>query len=74
MIQWMKENGFHYYNLGAFNPEFNSAIYIFKKWIAEKKGWEGTFFGEHHGCFNLIGRIAKFLLDSSKFLKGITSK
>jgi len=74
MIQWMKENGIRYYDLGAFNPELNPGVYHFKQGIAGKKGWEETFLGEYHGCFNLTGRMAKCLLDCWKFLSGITRK
>jgi lipid II:glycine glycyltransferase (peptidoglycan interpeptide bridge formation enzyme) len=31
MIQWMKENGIRYYNLGGINPETNPGVYHFKQ-------------------------------------------
>ena len=74
MIQWMKGIGIHYYDLGAFNPKLNPGVYNFKQGIAGKKGWDETFIGEYHGCFNLTGRMVKFLLDCLKFLRVISRK
>jgi lipid II:glycine glycyltransferase (peptidoglycan interpeptide bridge formation enzyme) len=31
MIQWLKENGFKYYDLGGIDPEGNPGVYSFKK-------------------------------------------
>jgi len=31
MIQWLKENGFRWYDLGGINPEANPGVYTFKK-------------------------------------------
>jgi lipid II:glycine glycyltransferase (peptidoglycan interpeptide bridge formation enzyme) len=31
MIQWLKENGFNYYDLGGIDPEVNPGVYSFKK-------------------------------------------
>jgi peptidoglycan pentaglycine glycine transferase (the first glycine) len=73
MIQWMKERGVAYYDLGAHNPQLNPGGYQFKLGIAGKKGWDETFLGEYHGYFNWSGRIVEFLLDCSKFLRGISN-
>ena len=75
MIQWMKGSGVRYYDLGAFNPQLNPGVYIFKLGIAGKRGWEEIFLGEYFGCFNLSSRFAKLLLKCSRFLKDLrTSK
>ncbi len=74
MIQWMKERGLAYYDLGAFNPKRNPGGYHFKLGVAGKKGWEQTFLNEYRGCFNLTGRMAGYLLDFVKFLKGNAMK
>ena len=71
MIQWMKERGVHYYDLGAFNPQRNPGVYHFKSGIAGKKGWEEIFLGEYFGCFNLSGHFAKLLLKCSRFLREV---
>jgi len=34
MIQWLKENGFRWYDLGGINPERNPGVYHFKKGLA----------------------------------------
>jgi hypothetical protein len=34
MIKWLKENGFHYYDLGGIDPERNPGVYHFKKGVA----------------------------------------
>jgi hypothetical protein len=31
MIQWLKENGIRWYDLGGINPEANPGVYTFKK-------------------------------------------
>lgn len=59
MIQWMKEKGIRFYDLGAFNPELNPGVYHFKKGVAGRHGWEEIFIGEYYGCFNLTGKIVK---------------
>lgn len=69
MIQYMKENGVLYYDLGAFNPQLNPGVYHFKKGIAGKQKREEKFLGEFYGCFNLSGHIAKFLLDFAKSMR-----
>ena len=74
MIQWMKEKGLAYYDLGAFNPQRNPGVYRFKLGVAGKKGWEEKFLGEYRGRFNLTGRMAEYLLDFSRFLKGSAMK
>ncbi len=68
MIEWMKEKGMAYYDLGAHNPQLNPGGYQFKLGIAGKRGWDETFLGEYHGCFNLTGRMAEILLNCSKYL------
>ena len=34
MIQWLKENGIRYYNLGGINPEKNPGVYHFKQGLS----------------------------------------
>jgi len=34
MIKWLKENGFHYYDLGGIDPEGNPGVYHFKRGLA----------------------------------------
>jgi lipid II:glycine glycyltransferase (peptidoglycan interpeptide bridge formation enzyme) len=34
MIQWLKENGHRYYDLGGINPEGNAGVYSFKKGLS----------------------------------------
>jgi len=61
MIQWMKEHGINYYDLGAFNPQLNPGVYHFKKGLAGKTENEEIFLNEYKGCFNLRGWIANTL-------------
>ena len=74
IIQWLKEQGIHYYDLGAFNPQKNPGGYHFKKGIAGKSGWEETFIGEYYGCFNFTGRMAMYMLRCAILLKSIINK
>lgn len=62
MIQWLKKNGFRYYDLGAFNAEINPGVYHFKRGLAGKKECEEIFLGRYDGCFNLRGRMANLIL------------
>ena len=71
MVQRLKESGVRYFDLGPFNPQRNPGVYRFKLGLAGKKGWEEIYLGEYQGCFNLTGRMAKFLLNCMKFLRGI---
>lgn len=68
MIQWMKERGVRYYDLGAFNAKRNPGVYHFKLGISGKSGWEETFLGEFFGCFNLSGKFGKLILVCSMSL------
>ena len=34
MIQWLKENGFNWYDLGGINPEGNPGVYSFKRGLS----------------------------------------
>jgi lipid II:glycine glycyltransferase (peptidoglycan interpeptide bridge formation enzyme) len=34
MIQWLKENGYKYYDLGGIDPEGNAGVYSFKKGLS----------------------------------------
>lgn len=34
LIQWLKENGFKWYDLGGINPEWNPGVYSFKKGLS----------------------------------------
>jgi len=74
MIQWLKQKGIRYYDLGAFNPELNPSVYHFKKGIAGKNGREEIFLGEYQGCFNLTGKISKTLLNLSQLTHSIINK
>lgn len=71
MIQWMKEKGILYYDLGAHNPERNPGVYHFKQGIAGKKGKDEIFLGVYHGCFSITGRISKLLLNLANILHRI---
>jgi lipid II:glycine glycyltransferase (peptidoglycan interpeptide bridge formation enzyme) len=61
MIQWLKDHGIQFYDLGAFNPQLNPGVYQFKKGLAGKKESEEIFLSEYDGCFNLRGRIGKIV-------------
>lgn len=69
IIQWLKETGIRYYDLGAFDPQLNPGVYHFKLGIAGDRGREETLLGEYRGCFNLSGWTGKLLLCCFKFLR-----
>jgi lipid II:glycine glycyltransferase (peptidoglycan interpeptide bridge formation enzyme) len=71
MIEWLKEKGVRYYDLGAHNAHRNPGGYQFKMGIAGKSGWEEVFIGEFHGCFNVTGLMAKVILRCWESVKEI---
>lgn len=71
MIEWLKEKGMRYYDLGAHNPRRNPGGYQFKLGIAGKNGREETFLGEYLGCFSVSGWIVKALLGIRKSIHRI---
>ncbi len=44
-LQWLKENGFRYYDLGGANPDANASVYHFKKGLAGKNPENATALG-----------------------------
>jgi len=62
MIQWLKENGFRYYDLGAFNQQLNPTVFHFKKGLAGKKECEEVFLNEYDGFFSLQSRISLIMI------------
>jgi lipid II:glycine glycyltransferase (peptidoglycan interpeptide bridge formation enzyme) len=71
IIQWLKEKGIRYYELGGIDPQQNPGVYHFKLGIAGRRGWDETFIGEYRGCFRFSGRMMEFLLDSLYGLRAI---
>jgi hypothetical protein len=45
-VQWLKENGFLYYDLNGINPERNPGTYQFKRQLAGKAGMEVEMLGK----------------------------
>jgi lipid II:glycine glycyltransferase (peptidoglycan interpeptide bridge formation enzyme) len=66
IIEWLKERGVRYYDLGGCNPSVNPGVYNFKRGIAGKNGWEETFVGEFEGWFDVRGRVGKLLCDAAR--------
>jgi hypothetical protein len=45
-LKWLKENGFHFFDLNGINPELNPGTYHFKRGLAGKKGMDLEFLGK----------------------------
>ena len=57
IIQWLKEAGYHYYDLNGINPARNPGTYHFKAGIAGKAGRDVDFLGHYDSFKGLRGRI-----------------
>jgi hypothetical protein len=71
VIEWLKENGCSYYDLGGIDPENNPGTYHFKKGL---KGNEVSFIGRFVHCSNplsmMLVRVGEPVRDSAlKFLR-----
>jgi hypothetical protein len=62
MIQWLKEKGIRYYDLGAFNPRLNPGVYQFKKGLAGKRDCEAVFLSAYDGFFTWRSQFAKAMV------------
>ena len=54
MIQWIKETGIRYYDLGGINPQTNPGVYHFKKGLS---GEDVLYMEPLVGCDNLASKI-----------------
>jgi lipid II:glycine glycyltransferase (peptidoglycan interpeptide bridge formation enzyme) len=54
MIQWLKEQGCQWYDLGGINPDKNPGVYHFKAGIAGKSGKDAVRIGQFEMCGNII--------------------
>jgi len=54
MIEWLKNNGYEWYDLGGINPERNPGVYQFKAGLS---GVEVNFIGQYELCVNPISLI-----------------
>ncbi len=69
-IQWLKQNGVRWYDLGGIDPQNNPGVYEFKLGIAGKSGSaDEEFLGEFHGCFAMRARLTSFMLSASNRLR-----
>ncbi len=58
MIQWLKERGYRYCDLGGIGPERNPEGYTFKAGLAKGHGMEASLLGEFDFCENGLSRLA----------------
>ena len=78
MIEWMKDNGIRYYDLGGIDPEGNPGTYRFKVGLAGKNGLDVHYIGvyDYSGSFlsSVFGRMADLLRKYYLALKQFMSK
>lgn len=72
MIKWLKENGFHYYDLGGIDPERNPGVFHFKSGLS---GQDVAYVAPLEACENPLSSGIMSLLDrvrntASGFLPG----
>lgn len=63
MLQWAKEGGCSYYDLGGINPEKNPGVYHFKEGLA---GVDETMIGTYETCGRLHSRILVHAVEKLK--------
>ncbi len=54
MIKWLKENGFHYYDLGGIDPDGNPGVYHFKRGLS---GQDVSRIGQLNLCENFVSSL-----------------
>lgn len=57
MIQWLKERGCRWYDLGGISPEGNPGVYHFKEGCAGKTGRDVHHLGQYEACHRPLNRI-----------------
>lgn len=65
MIQWLKENGYRYYDLGGINPEGNAGVYSFKK------GLSGTDVSQLRPFLACDNVVSSMIVRASLLAKGV---
>ena len=63
MIKWLKENGFHYYDLGGIDPEGNPGVYHFKRGLS---GRDVFRIGQFNLCENFLSSV---LMQAGDFVR-----
>lgn len=63
MIKWLKENGFHYYDLGGIDPEGNPGVYHFKRGLS---GQDVSRIGQLNLCENFVSSV---LMQAGDFVR-----
>jgi lipid II:glycine glycyltransferase (peptidoglycan interpeptide bridge formation enzyme) len=63
MIKWLKENGFHYYDLGGIDPEGNPGVYHFKRGLS---GRDVFRIGQFNLCKNFLSSV---LMQAGDFVR-----
>lgn len=66
LIQWLKDHGIRWYDLGGIDPQNNPGVYEFKRGLAGKSGCEEEMLGEYLGNFVFQANVAKILLGGLK--------
>lgn len=62
MIQWLKENGYRWYDLGGINPKESPGTYQFKRGLAGSLGEDRIKIGQFYFCGTLKGHFLSTLM------------
>jgi lipid II:glycine glycyltransferase (peptidoglycan interpeptide bridge formation enzyme) len=69
LINWLKENGFSYYDLGGIDPINNPNVYRFKHGLVGKSGKEMVFLGEFDAYNCLKSKLIYWMINLLRSIK-----
>ena len=69
MIQWLKEKGCQWYDLGGIDPSGNPGVYQFKHGMAGKNGKEITHLGQFYLADNPISHMLSICIDRTYHIR-----
>jgi hypothetical protein len=69
VIEWLKEEGAQYYDLGGIDPPGNPGVYRFKRGLAGKSGIEVTHLGQFVLVNNRLSHLLGLCLDRTNCVR-----
>jgi lipid II:glycine glycyltransferase (peptidoglycan interpeptide bridge formation enzyme) len=70
MIEWLKENGCHWYDLGGIDPDGNPGVYHFKSGLSGKDVYHvGQFDYAENRVSSMVVKLGEFIKDHRRKVK-----
>ena len=69
MLEWLKNEGFRWYDLGGIDPEKTPGTAQFKYGLAGKLGIDSNPIGQFDSCFNPLSKLTIKTLDSLREIR-----